>query len=273
MNLNELLKILRVYKCEIESMLPRFTKSSDGLLINSDDENRFTTLVGEVRNLIQDHIPAAGDTYRIITRLYEDGKGGFCQTSSKKSLELVQGQIESLCLRIERNPRLIQEPQELAKEETKNFIHQGLEIITNRFHSVVIQIKKRYNNRETLNINDEYDVQNLFHALLQLYFSDIRPEEWNPSYAGSSKRSDFLLPEIETIIEIKKTRNGLNAKKLGDELLIDIAHYKNHSQCKKLICFVYDPEQRIANPRGFESDLTSCDRDINVRTFIVPRFE
>ncbi|TOM12565.1 hypothetical protein CGH84_21760, partial [Vibrio parahaemolyticus] len=71
----------------------------------------------------------------------------------------------------------------------------------------------------------------LLHALLKLHFADIRPEEWNPSYAGSSTRSDFLLPEVNTIIEVKKTRQSMTDKDLGDQLVIDIANYKKHPQC------------------------------------------
>lgn len=43
-----------------------------------------------------------------------------------------------------------------------------------KFHLVVRQLRYRYNSRETLDISDEYDVQDLFHALLCIYFDDIR---------------------------------------------------------------------------------------------------
>lgn len=103
-----------------------------------------------------------------------------------------------------------------------------LDTISNNFHLVVKQIRTRYNNRRTLNVKDEYDVQDLFHTLLRLFFEDIRTEEWNPSYAGSASRSDFLLRDQNIVIEIKKTRNTLKAKQLGEQLIIDIAKYKTH---------------------------------------------
>ena len=67
-----------------------------------------------------------------------------------------------------------------------------IELICNKFHQVVRQMRSRYSNRATIEINDEYDVQDLFHALLALYFDDIRREEGNPSHTGSNSRSDFL---------------------------------------------------------------------------------
>ncbi len=77
-------------------------------------------------------------------------------------------------------------------------------------------------NRETLKIEDEYDVQDLLHALLLLYFDDVRAEEWTPSYAGKSARMDFLLKNERVVIEVKKTRLGLADKELGDQLIIDV---------------------------------------------------
>lgn len=63
--------------------------------------------------------------------------------------------------------------------------------ICSRFHLVANQLKTRHSNRESLVISDEYDVQDLLHALLHIYFDDIRPEEWTPNYAGGSSRVDF----------------------------------------------------------------------------------
>ena len=123
-----------------------------------------------------------------------------------------------------------------------------------RFHKIARQLRNRHDNRQTLSIEDEYDVQDLLHALLHLYFDDIRAEEWTPSYAGKSARVDFLLKNEKTVIEVKKTRQGLADKEVGDQLIIDVDRYKGHPDCEKLICFVYDPEGRIGNPNGIMDD-------------------
>jgi hypothetical protein len=131
-----------------------------------------------------------------------------------------------------------------------------IENICDRFHLVARQLRSRHSNRQTLEIEDEYDVQDLFHSLLHLHFDDIRPEEWTPSYAGGSSRIDFLLKQEQIIVEIKKTRKTLLAREVGDQLIIDAKRYQSHPDCKYLICFIYDPEGRIGNPRGLENDLT-----------------
>jgi len=84
-----------------------------------------------------------------------------------------------------------------------------LERIFSRFHRINLQLQNRYSGRPTIQINDEHDVQNLLHALLNLYFDDIRPEEFTNSSAGRNSRTDFLLKREEVMIEAKRTRQGL----------------------------------------------------------------
>jgi hypothetical protein len=110
----------------------------------------------------------------------------------------------------------------------------------------------------------------LVHSLLHLYFDDIRPEEWTPSYAGKTSRMDFLLKQEQIVVEVKKTRKGLDAKELGSQLIEDMARYQAHPDCDSLICFVYDPDGRISNPRGIENDLRRPEGDLRVEVLIRP---
>ena len=156
-------------------------------------------------------------------------------------------------------------------EETSSDKSDFITKIINSFHSVSLQLKNRYDKRETFTIKDEYDVQDLLKSLLAIEFEDIRPEEYTPSFAGSSTRVDFLLKNEKIVIEVKKTRKGLSDKEIGDQLILDSQHYKVHPDCKHLICFVYDPENRIKNPRGLENDLNNLTtEDLIVSTYIRP---
>ncbi|WP_296865551.1 hypothetical protein [uncultured Methanobrevibacter sp.] len=147
-----------------------------------------------------------------------------------------------------------------------------IENIFNKFHRVSRQLKIRHNNRKTLEIDDEYDVQDLLHALLLIDFDDVRKEEWTPSYAGTSSRMDFLIKDINVVIETKMTRSNLKDKELGDQLIVDIERYSTHPNCDKLYCFVYDKEEFINNPIAVEEDLSSNNGDFEVKVFIVPKF-
>jgi len=139
-----------------------------------------------------------------------------------------------------------------------------------RFHHVVRQLRQRYDSRATLDVEDEYDVQNLLHALLRLNFDDIRAEEWTPSYAGKASRVDFLLKNEQCVLETKMARRTLTQRELGDQLIVDIERYKTHPDCKQLWCFVYDPNGHIVNPRGIEFDLARNDGLLRVAVIIRP---
>lgn len=86
-----------------------------------------------------------------------------------------------------------------------------------RFQLFVDRLQTRQRSRQSLAVADEYDVQDLLHAVLKLHFDDVRPEEWTPSYADNASRIDFLLPRERTIIEAKMTRQNLGQKAVANE--------------------------------------------------------
>ena len=81
---------------------------------------------------------------------------------------------------------------------------------------------------------------------------------------------DFLLKGERIVVEIKKSRSGLGAKEVGTQLIEDIERYKTHPDCTLLVCFVYDPEGLVANPRGIENDLNRDGDPFPVRVLIRP---
>ena len=159
--------------------------------------------------------------------------------------------------------------QDTATEEDESI--KILEHHLSKFHVIAGRLRNRHNNRPTLDVSDEYDVQDLLFALLVLQFDDIRPEEWTPSYAGKSARMDFLLKNVKIVVEAKMTRQGLSDKEIGDQLIVDIARYKAHPDCNTLVCFIYDPESRIMNAQGLIQDLQDLSsNNLEVIVFIFP---
>jgi hypothetical protein len=97
-----------------------------------------------------------------------------------------------------------------------------LEILIKGLRRAMDQLIRRRKEARALSFSTEYDVQDLLHALLRPWVADIRPEEFTPSYAGSSTRMDFLLPKYKIVLESKFVRNPDNAKKIGNELIVDM---------------------------------------------------
>lgn len=157
------------------------------------------------------------------------------------------------------------------KIEDKNIL-ETLELIFSKFHIVARQLRQRHDNRDTLSVEDEYDVQDLLHAILKIFFLDIRTEEYTPSYAGNHRRMDFLLKTEKTVIELEMTRKNLQNKKVSEQLNDDINTYKTHGDCDTLVCFIYDPDGWISNPVGFENDLANqSTNEIQVKVYIFPK--
>jgi len=134
-------------------------------------------------------------------------------------------------------------------------------------------LANRRKGAQALTFNTEYDVQDLLHALLRPWVADIRPEEFTPSYAGSSTRMDFLLPKYSLVIELKFVRDKAHARKIGDELIVDIAHYHTHPKCDELWCVVFDQDHLITNSEGLKTDLegerTTNSGKVVVRVFVL----
>ena len=84
---------------------------------------------------------------------------------------------------------------------------------------------------------------------------------------------DFLLPVHNIVIETKRVRDKGHASKVGDELIIDIEHYRKHPNADHLWCVIYDPELYISNPKGLVNDLegsrSTPEGTVNVKVIIV----
>jgi hypothetical protein len=143
--------------------------------------------------------------------------------------------------------------------------------ICTRFHMVVRQLRLRREYRATLDVEDEFDVQDLFYALLRLEFDEISSEEWMPSYTNCASRTTFFLNRERIAIVVKKTRPGVGAREIAEQLQADSERYAARENCRTLFCFVYDPEGRIGNPRGLEMDLTSVSDRYTVELLVAPK--
>ncbi len=196
-------------------------------------------------------IALGGSGNPVLDMQHYDSSMGRCITQ----LQIYRRQIETLW------------PDESSKPQQDTVA--TLEQMARRLPEVIHQLRQRHDKRDTLIVQDEYDLQDLIHSLLHLFFEDIRPEEGTPSLAGVTARMDFLLYSEQTVVEIKKTRSGLKNKELKEQLSIDIPHYSRHPDCKTLVGIVYDPERLISNPRGVERDLSIPSNGMPVHVFVI----
>ena len=143
--------------------------------------------------------------------------------------------------------------------------------ICSRFHLVTRQLRVRKDDRPSLQVEDEYDVQDLMHALLLLEFEEVQPDERRPSYAKGKTQTSYLLHPEKAVIVVKKTKAGVTTRDLSEEVTADSSIYSSRTDCETLFCFIYDPEGRIGNPRALEAELTMVSDGYTVEVIIAPK--
>lgn len=136
---------------------------------------------------------------------------------------------------------------------------EKIELICNRFHTICKSLRTRRREKDSskdpILVEDEYDAQYIFEALLHIFFDDVCPEAWTPKYAGKSSRIDFELSDEEITIELKMTRHGLDDAAVADQLIIDLERYRSPDRHRYVVCFVYDTDERIRHPVKLCKDL------------------
>ncbi|WP_394541950.1 PD-(D/E)XK nuclease domain-containing protein [Pantoea sp. SGAir0418] len=223
------------------------------------DSAKYRTWIGRVKKLLEDSYGKESDFYKDFIKAQK----GFYASNHDILTTQLKPAFDAAKADLVYAISLNSSPAYKATDRLELIIN-----VLERFPAFCRQLKKRHNERETIEVNDEYDVQDLVQALLTLHFDDVRPEEASPSYAGSSSRQDFLLKKEKIVIEVKKTRKALGAGKIGEELIIDMARYRAHPDCETLICFVYDPDGWINNPKGLIADLEAGDKEGKTRVVI-----
>ena len=163
-----------------------------------------------------------------------------------------------------------QEPAQQSSQAVSDSIER-VKTLCCRFHSVARQLRLRGEYRATLTVEDEVDAQDLLHALLRTQFDNIEIDEWIPNYSNGASRTTLLLNDSRLAVIVKKTRSGLNAKDITEQLKVDAARYRYHGRCTTLLCFMYDPDGRIGNPQGLETSLTSVSDSFVVEVLVAPK--
>lgn len=153
--------------------------------------------------------------------------------------------------------------QKTLTESTEN-PHSVLRRIFSNFPHSIKPLKDRRNDADSIEISDEYALQDVIESHLRAFFDDVRREESVLSRRGANSAIDFLLKQEKIAIELKKTRDGLEEKELVEEIITDIERYQEHPDCEILYFFIYDPKFRVTNPSQVEELEESGDIPIKI---------
>ena len=98
-----------------------------------------------------------------------------------------------------------------AKVQEESGTLEMLRRVCARFHLVARQLRLRKEYRPTLEINDEYDLQDLGRAL-RLQFDEVGTDDWSPPYANGTQRTSYLLDWGRQWWSSNKPRSGLSSR-------------------------------------------------------------
>jgi hypothetical protein len=119
-------------------------------------------------------------------------------------------------------------------------------------------LAKRQHGKAAFEITDEYDVQDLLHAMLRAYLKYSVHEEPLGKVGGvRSGRADVAIEELGTIIEVKFVHGPSDQQRIVDDYSNDLLIYTKWPHLKNFIYLVYnagdlrDPEalDKLAGPQ------------------------
>lgn len=114
-------------------------------------------------------------------------------------------------------------------------------------------------------ITSEREVQDTVWMLLRAVFDDLVDEEPLPRLGHSSYRSDFGLPRLGVLVEIKYVRSAAEFKKIEKEVVEDsVAYLRDRTTYKKIVVFIYDESCSSQEHDVTAAALRSLDHIIDV---------
>lgn len=230
----------------------------------SDDERVVKSLLDKAfaQTMLLLDAAGLGNTLKSVRALDQRAKKDYTETAFYEDLFLVwTGKLEQYI-----EPFLPDVRSTGAKEQALSAVQE----ICEEFHSAARVLANRRRNRTALDIQDEYDVQDLLEALLRVRFRDVRPEEPNPSVAGQSTRVDFFLKQEGLIVESKMAKSNFRDADIGNDLILDVARYQVRSDYDTLVCFIYDPHFLVKNPTGLAADVEGQSSRLSIKVLFGP---
>lgn len=132
-----------------------------------------------------------------------------------------------------------------------------------QFHEAALSLKKHPHGGDVFSVQNEWDCQYLFRAILTSLIQDVRIEEWSPSVAGSSGRCEFFLKDHRLMVELKFARRKSDSKKFKTELSTDLRDYGANEAVEVVVILIYDPDHVLEAAVQLQKDLSEPTRDLD----------
>ncbi len=119
------------------------------------------------------------------------------------------------------------------------------------FAAKILAVRSR-KGKQSYDIDDEYDVQDLLHAVIRAYTKYSVQEDPLPKVAGAkASRADVSIEELGLLIEVKYVRAPDDQKRIFEEYSQDLVLYAQWAHLKTLIYLIYNSGD-LREPEAFE---------------------
>lgn len=194
---------------------------------------------------------------------WEQSKQRAYKAGAQKTLTEMQNLLEQLELKAEfaGRPKTLQRPDDI----------QLLLQLCKRLPHAVKVLSRRRKDKKPFDLEDEYDAQDLLHAILRSYFKYSVAENPIPKIGGISSRADFSIEEIGVVIEVKFVHNPTEQERIVKQFAEDLQFYSQVTYLEHFIYVVYgaddlkDPEaldklegEKSLGGRDFTAYIVRC---------------
>jgi len=115
-----------------------------------------------------------------------------------------------------------------------------------------ILLKRQRKDKAPYVVEDEYDVQDLLHAILRAYLKYSVQEDPLPKVAGTkSSRADISIEELGILIEVKYVRGPDDQKRIFDEFSQDLVVYTSWGPLRTLLFVIFNSDD-LRDPEALE---------------------
>jgi hypothetical protein len=123
--------------------------------------------------------------------------------------------------------------------ETKSADIELAEVVSSRFKRAARSLLSRRAGKNAFEINDEYDAQDLLHAMLRCYFKyPVRENPLSKIAASVSTRADLCIDELGLIVEVKFAKGPRDQHRIEKEISEDLVFYTTWEPLKYLFFVV-----------------------------------
>jgi len=188
------------------------------------------------------HTPQPQEAYAAQHNARMDAAGITDMATDRRTLPFSEGRDFTYELFFEGKREVLPEPSIAMVESLCRRLPQAARVLSSRTRR----------EKAPFDIEDEYDVQDLLHAIIRAHLKYSVQEDPLPKVAGArSGRADISIEELGVLIEVKFVRRPDDQRRIFEEFSQDLVLYAQWPHLKTLLYLIYNSSD-LKDPETLE---------------------